>query len=90
MKRLNQALNRARATLWVDRLRQGGLDVGVQRTYASSITGEIPPDQALPEVWVDDLGSKRYHCRLKVLPPPPLTLVAPRCNLRWLIGDRQK
>ena len=26
----------------------------MQRAYASSIAGEIPPDQALPEVWVLD------------------------------------
>jgi RNA polymerase-binding transcription factor DksA len=26
----------------------------VQRAYASGIAGEIPPDQSLPEVWVQD------------------------------------
>jgi hypothetical protein len=54
MKRLIQAPNVALATLWADLLRQAGVDASVQRAYASSIAGEIPPDQALPEVWVLD------------------------------------
>ena len=56
MKRLTQAPNVALATLWVDLLAQGGIDASVQRAYASGIAGEIPPDQALPEVWVFDDG----------------------------------
>ena len=54
MKRLVQAPNLAIATLWADMLSQQGFDATVQRAYASSIAGEIPPDQALPEVWVLD------------------------------------
>jgi hypothetical protein len=54
MKRLVQAPNVALATLWADLLRQAGVDASVQRAYASGIAGEIPPDQALPEVWVHD------------------------------------
>lgn len=54
MKRLTSAPNLAVATLWCDLLRSAGVDVTVQRAYASSIAGEIPPDQALPEVWVMD------------------------------------
>ena len=55
MKRVVQAPNLAIATLWADLLqRQGGFDVSVQRAFASGIAGEIPPDQALPEVWVHD------------------------------------
>jgi hypothetical protein len=54
MKRLVQAPNIAIATLWVDLLRQGGFEATVQRAYSSSIAGDIPPDQALPEVWVID------------------------------------
>ena len=54
MKRLVQAPNVALATLWVDLLRQGGIAASVQRAYSSGIAGEIPPDQALPEVWVHD------------------------------------
>jgi hypothetical protein len=54
MRRLVQAPNVALATLWADLLLQGGIQASVQRAYASSIAGEIPPDQALPEVWVHD------------------------------------
>ena len=55
MKRLIQAPNAAVATLWADMLQQqGGIRTSVQRYFASGIAGEIPPDQALPEVWVLD------------------------------------
>jgi rubrerythrin len=54
MKRLTQAPNIAVATLWADMLSHAGIAATVQRMYASSIAGELPPDQALPEVWVAD------------------------------------
>ena len=54
MKRLAIAPNLALATLWADQLCGAGMDATVQRTWAGSIAGEIPPDQALPEVWVMD------------------------------------
>ncbi|MBW8832752.1 MAG: DUF2007 domain-containing protein [Burkholderiales bacterium] len=54
MRRLITAPNLAIATLWADMLTQGGFDSSVQRAYASSIAGEVPPDQCLPEVWVMD------------------------------------
>jgi hypothetical protein len=54
MKRLTTAPNIAIATLWADMLTGGGIEASVQRYFASSIAGEIPPDQALPEVWIAD------------------------------------
>jgi uncharacterized protein YlaI len=54
MRRLTTAPNLAIATLWADLLAQGGLEASVQRAYASSIAGELPPDQCLPEVWIMD------------------------------------
>jgi hypothetical protein len=54
MKRLLQAPNLALATLWADQLGAAGVAALVQRAFASGIAGEIPPDQALPEVWVQD------------------------------------
>jgi Putative prokaryotic signal transducing protein len=54
MKRLLQAPNLALATLWADQLVSAGIDANVQRAYACGIVGEIPMDQALPEVWVLD------------------------------------
>ena len=52
MKKLLQAPNLALATLWADQLGAAGVPATVLRAYASGIAGEIPPDQALPEVWV--------------------------------------
>ena len=56
MKRLTRAPNLAIATLWADLLTNAGIAATVQRMYASSIAGELPPDQALPEVWISDDG----------------------------------
>jgi hypothetical protein len=52
MRRLRIAPNLAIATLWADLLTEAGIAASVQRAYAGSIAGEIPPDQAMPELWV--------------------------------------
>lgn len=54
MRRLAQAPNLAIATLWVHALREEGLAVSVQREYLGAVVGQLPPDQCLPEVWVED------------------------------------
>lgn len=54
MKRLLQAPNLAIATLWADVLNDAGVACSVQRVFASGIAGEIPPDQALPELWLHE------------------------------------
>jgi hypothetical protein len=54
MRRLIRAPNLALATLWADMLTHAGTRATVQRAFASSIAGELPPDQALPEIWVMD------------------------------------
>ena len=54
MKRLTTAPNLALATLWADLLSHAGVPTTVQRQYASSIAGEVPVDQTLPELWVQD------------------------------------
>lgn len=54
MKRVLSAPNLALATLWADQLGDVGISASVQRMYTSSIAGEMPPDQCLPEVWVVD------------------------------------
>jgi hypothetical protein len=54
MKRLLTAPNLALATLWADQLSAAGIACTVQRPFNSSLAGQIPPDQCLPEVWVDD------------------------------------
>jgi hypothetical protein len=60
MKRVLQAPNLALATLWVDMLEDAGIAACVQRAYSGGIAGEIPPDQALPEVWVKDDSKQAF------------------------------
>jgi hypothetical protein len=52
LKRIAQAPNTAIAALWVDMLRQAGIDASVQRQFLSGAAGQLPPDQCLPEIWV--------------------------------------
>jgi hypothetical protein len=54
MLRLAQAPNLGIAQVWADALSQAGIAASVQRRFASAIAGQIPPDQALPEVWIDE------------------------------------
>lgn len=54
MQKLTQAPNLAMATLWVDALNEEGIAASVQRQYLSGVAGELPPDQCLPEVWIQD------------------------------------
>ena len=54
MRRLAQAPNLAIATLWAHALREEGLAVSVQREYLGAVVGQLPPDQCLPEVWIED------------------------------------
>jgi hypothetical protein len=56
MKRLMQAPNLPLASLWAEQLSAAGFESRVLRAYASGIAGEIPVDQALPEVWLLDDG----------------------------------
>ena len=64
MKRLTTAPNLALATLWADLLCGAGVPTTVQRAYASSIAGEVPPDQTLPELWVQDADQWQHARRL--------------------------
>ena len=64
MKRLLQAPNLALATLWTDMLGDVGIAATVQRAYASGIVGELPPDQSLPEVWVQDAADHARAAQL--------------------------
>ena len=52
MRRIAHAPNLAIAALWVDVLREGGIEASVQRQFLGSAAGELPPDQCLPEIWV--------------------------------------
>ncbi len=52
MLKLAQAPNIAIATLWVDFLRDAGVDASMQRYYLGAAAGHLPPDQCLPEIWI--------------------------------------
>ena len=82
MRRLISAPNLALATLWADMLRQAGIPASVQRAFTSSIAGEIPPDQALPEVWVEDAERLEEARQLlhALRHPPYQRWVCPGCQ----------
>jgi hypothetical protein len=84
MRRLTTAPNLAIATLWADMLAQAGFDASVQRAYASSIAGQVPPDQCLPEVWVMDdaqhAAAAELLAQLRHL--PQRQWFCPRCQER--------
>ena len=79
MLRLTHAPNIAIAALWLDALQQAGYSASMQRYFLSGIAGELPPDQCLPEIWLQydehvtrarallqdlqDLPQRRWHCR---------------------------
>ena len=82
MMRLAQAPNLAIATLWADMLSGAGFATTVQRAFAGSIAGEIPPDQALPELWlVDASQAGAARALLHALQhPPERRWACPGCN----------
>ena len=84
MKRLTTAPNIAIATLWADMLTSGGIEATVQRYFAGSIAGEIPPDQALPEIWIAD--EAQFDAARSLLHelrhPPRRRWVCPGCGER--------
>jgi uncharacterized protein YlaI len=84
MRRLVSAPNLALATLWADMLTHAGIESTVQRAYASSIAGELPPDQTWPEVWVmDDERLEAARTLLAQLRHPPQRhWVCPGCHER--------
>jgi hypothetical protein len=69
---LAQAPNLALATLWADQLTAAGFPASVQRANACAIAGQIPPDQALPEIWIADAsGFDAATAMLAELQHPP-------------------
>ena len=53
MIRIYTALQRYDAFLVADRLNQAGIKAHVFNQHASSIVGEVPPDVAQPQVWIE-------------------------------------
>jgi hypothetical protein len=72
MKKLQSAQNLALATLWVDMLNAAGVAASVQRAYNCALVGQIPPDQALPEIWLhDEADLARARALLQAWQNPP-------------------
>jgi rubrerythrin len=82
MKRLTTAPNLALATLWADLLSHAGVPTTVQRQYASSIAGEVPVDQTLPELWLQDADQFEHARRLlhELRHPVSRRWVCPGCS----------
>ena len=55
MRKLSQAPNAAIATIWIDVLREAGINASLQRQFLGGAAGELPPDQCLPEIWIADV-----------------------------------
>jgi hypothetical protein len=53
MIRVYTARQRYDAFLVADRLNQAGIKAHVFNQYASSIVGDVPPDVAQPQVWIE-------------------------------------
>ncbi len=53
MIRIYIATQRYDAWLVADRLNQAGIRAHVFNQYASSIVGDVPPDVAQPQVWLE-------------------------------------
>ena len=58
MKRLLSAANLPEAHLLMGLLAQHGIEARIFNANASSLAGEIPVDQARPQVWVVDAGQQ--------------------------------
>src|SRR5215471_10102098 len=54
MQRIFIAQQRVEAYLLVDRLAHAGIRAHVFNVHASSIVGDVPPEVANPQVWLDD------------------------------------
>ena len=58
MIRVYIARQRYDAWLVADRLNQAGIRAHVFNQYASSIVGDVPPDVAQPQVWLEREGDR--------------------------------
>ncbi|MDO5626640.1 MAG: DUF2007 domain-containing protein [Pseudomonadota bacterium] len=64
MRRLTHAPNAAIAQIWADVLCEAGYPATVERRFLSSVAGELPPDQCLPEIW---LRHDEHHAAARAL-----------------------
>ena len=66
MIRIYTALQRYDAFLVADRMNQAGIKAHVFNQHASSIVGEVAPDVAQPQVWIErECDVERAHVVLR-------------------------
>jgi len=66
MIRVYTARQRYDAYLVADRLNQAGIKAHVFNQHASSIVGDVPPDVAQPQVWIErDCDHERAYVILR-------------------------
>ena len=53
MERFYTAINRFDAYLLLHRLQQAGIAAHIFNEHMSSIVGDVPPDVAQPQVWIE-------------------------------------
>lgn len=58
MERFYIAVNRFDAYLLLHRLQRAGVAAHVFNEHAQSIAGEVPPDVAQPQVWLDEASDR--------------------------------
>ena len=58
MERFYTALNRFDAYLVLHRLQRAGIPAKVFNEHVQSIVGDVPPDVAQPQVWLEDSGDR--------------------------------
>jgi hypothetical protein len=91
MKRIGQAPNIGIAQLWVDMLRGQGIDANMQRYYLNGAAGDLPPDQCLPEIWVQDDGQldRAKQLLLEIQRTPQRNWICTACGERVEGGFEQ-
>ena len=65
MFRLARAPDLALAAIWLDVLREAGIQAWLQREFLAGGAGELPPDQCLPEIWLAD--ARQEHAAREIL-----------------------
>ena len=65
MRRLTRCTNLMIATLWQKQLQTSGVSCEIRNRYLAGATGELPPDQVGPELWV--IRENDYHLAATLL-----------------------
>jgi hypothetical protein len=75
------ALQRFDAYLLADRLKQAGIRAHVFNEHASSIVGDVPPDVAQPQVWLErEADRERAETLLRVMQSEAAQLGTRKCG----------